>query len=230
MADGAKLLAAGPTSCRRVTLTGEVRAGAEWRAALGEGWVLRVLPISTGQSLNQAQPYTGWDLVVDRAEGAGYPDALLLATPPYRSINEREIGTTFGLRAQDAIGWNPRSFRFLTSVADLRRGQAAFAALGQPGTAAAATRQLMELEAHAATGQFRVLDARLTPGVSDAAPYAQNWAQAVSRTPYTIEAAGNGRPTPQGEIHWMRFSITFWLPQDWKIPPGISGLRSACVE
>jgi hypothetical protein len=44
----------------------------------------------------------------------------------YNSINEREIGTTFVLRAQDAIGWNPRSFRFLLNPADFRYAQQLF--------------------------------------------------------------------------------------------------------
>ena len=34
------------------------------------------------------------------------------------------------LRAQDAIGWNPRSFHFLTDPDALREGQKQFRALG----------------------------------------------------------------------------------------------------
>jgi len=98
--------------CRKVELTGEVSAGQEWSAAVGEGWIFRVVPIAAS-----GKGYTGWDLVMDRAGGdravgGGYPDALLLATPPYGSLNEREIGTTFGMRAQDSIAWTPRRFRF----------------------------------------------------------------------------------------------------------------------
>ena len=92
--------------------------------ALGQGWTFRVLPIPP-----LAAGYSGWDLVVDRDPPAGYPDALPLATLPYNSINEREVGTTFGLRAQDAAGWNPRSFRF-TDPAEFRKAQQWFR---QPG-------------------------------------------------------------------------------------------------
>src|SRR5579871_207645 len=87
-----------PPSCQRVVLEGQVSAGQQWQAILGQGWVFRILPITASSS-----DYTGWDLVVDREPPAGFPDALLLATLPYDSLNEREIGTTFGLRAQDAI-------------------------------------------------------------------------------------------------------------------------------
>ena len=118
---GSQAGAATPASCQKIVLTGEVSAGQEWKAAFGEGWVFRVMPIQAGKA-----GYSGWDLVVDREQGAGFPDALMLATPPYDSINEREVGTTFGLRAQDAIGWNPRSFRFLTDPAALRESQRLF--------------------------------------------------------------------------------------------------------
>jgi hypothetical protein len=115
---------AGPpnqANCHEVVLLGEVSAGHEWKGQIGEGWVFRVIPIQPGQA-----NYSGWDLVADREQAAGYPDALLLATPPYRSIDEREVGTTFGLRAQDAIGWNPRSFRFLTNPEAFRESQKLF--------------------------------------------------------------------------------------------------------
>ena len=64
--------------------------------------------------------------MVDRGQHSGFPDAFLLATMPYDSINEREMGTTFGLRAQDAIGWNLRSSRFLLKPTDFRYAQQLF--------------------------------------------------------------------------------------------------------
>ncbi len=101
-------------TCQRIVLTGEVSAGQEWKSTFGERWIFRVLPIDSGKIEQGTAGYSGWDLVVDKEQGAGFPDASLVATPPYNSINEREVGTTFGLRAQDATGWNPRSFHFLT--------------------------------------------------------------------------------------------------------------------
>jgi hypothetical protein len=230
--------AAPPQSCRKVELSGEVQAGQEWRAAFGQGWVFRVVPIQPGRGPS-GEAYSGWDLVVDREQPTGFPDALLLATPPYNSINEREIGTTFGLRAQDAIGWNPRSFRFLTSPDALREGQELFLALNRDSrgvesadSAAQAQRlqRLMTLGRQSAAGQFRVLDAHLVPGIADAAPYAQNWAQAAAHTLHTFEPAANGKSTPLGELHWMRFSITLWLAEGWKTPQGIMAERTTCLE
>ena len=222
--------------CEKIVLTGEVSAGQEWKAALGQGWVFRVLPIDTGKT---GPGVSGWDLVVDREQPAGYPDALLLATPPYNSINEREVGTTYGLRAQDAIGWNPRSFRFLTNPAAFDESQKLYLSLsrngqmrsaGQNADGARSTRRLMELAGQSSTGQFRILDARLAPGIGDAAAYAENWAIQSARTQHTQEAPRGGKPTPLGELHWMRFSVTLWLPESWKAPQELHGVRAACLE
>jgi len=179
--------------CQKVVLEGAASAGQEWKAALGQGWVFRVLPIQPGQA-----GYSGWDLVVDREQPAGFPDALLVATPPYNSINEREVGTTFGLRAQDAIGWNPRSFRFLTDVAALRQGQQLFGAVAagqKTDESQRAGQKLMQLALHGSVGQLRIVDARLSAGVADAAPFSENWALQAARTPHSEVPAQNGQAT-----------------------------------
>jgi hypothetical protein len=222
-------------ACEKVVLQGEVNAGQEWKAAFGQGWVFRVLPIASGKA-----GYSGWDLMVDREQPAGYPDSLLVATPPYNSINQREVGTTFGLRAQDVIGWNPRSFRFLTSPDAFKESQKLFQVLG--GTRHAmetpvvssregmAMQRQLKINEKSSAGQFRILEARLTPGVSDAAKYAENWALASPRTPHKFEPAAGGKSTPLGELHWMRFSVTLWLPAGWKAPVELHAVRTACSE
>ncbi len=229
---------AGPphsATCQKIVLQGEVSAGQEWRAEFGQGWVFRVLPIQPGQA-----GYSGWDLVVDREQPAGFPDALLLATPPYNSISEREVGTTFGLRAQDAIGWNPRSFRLLTSPEAFRESQGLFKVLGgtRPGMQASAgsseegmaVQRQLKINQKSSPGQFRILDARLTPGIGDAVPFAENWALALARTPHHFEPASSGKSTPMGELHWMRFSITLWLPDAWKAPRELRAVQTPCAE
>jgi hypothetical protein len=240
----------GPVSCEKAVLLGEVSAGQEWRAAIGEGWIFRVLPIQSGKSGPEHAEYSGWDMVVDREQAAGFPDALLVATPPYDSINEREVGTTYGIRAQDAIGWNPRGFRFLTDSAVFRKSQQLYrqmnrhvqaegrgnapeeksSSAGTGALEARATQALMELVRRSSAGQFRILDARLTPGVADAAPFAENWAVQSSKTPHVFEPAPGGKSTPLGTLNWMRFSITLWLPGTWKTPGAIHATRGACSE
>lgn len=228
-------------SCQRVVLAGEVSEGHEWRAAFGQGWVFRVVPIVPDKGAAAAS-YSGWDLAVDREQPVGFPDALLVATPPYNSINEHEVGTTFGLRAQDAVGWNPRSFRFLTDPDGFRESQQLYRQLSQGGQVllsvaagdntleARATRRLMELARQSSAGEFRIVDAHLVPGIADAAPYAENWALASSRTPHTFEPAAQGKSTPLGELRWMKFSITLWLPGTWNAPRELHAERTACGE
>jgi hypothetical protein len=214
-------------NCQKIVLEGEVKAGTEWKAAFGGGWVFRVLPIQAGK-----MGYSGWDLVVDREQGAGFPDALLVATPPYNSINEHEVGTTFGLRAQDAIGWNPRSFRFLTNPATLRESQMLFHTLlyQKDGTGQAAAKRLMELEQQSSRGELKILDAKLTPGISDAVSYAENWALASPKTPHSNEPSATGKPTSLGELHWMRFSVTLWLPENWQAPNALHPVKVSCTK
>ncbi len=217
-------------TCRQVDLHGEVSAGQEWRAALGEGWMIRLLPIAPAS-------YSGWDLAVDREPPAGYPDALLLATLPYHSINEREIGTTFGLRAQDAIGWNPRTFRFLSDVDEFRQAQQWFRQLAPQAsrgnsdpTSARITERLLQLQSHASSGQFRISDAHIIPGIADPLPFAQSWAMAASRTQHEVEAAAPGQSSPRGKLVWMRFELTLWLPSRWNAPPALRAVRGPCQE
>lgn len=224
-----------PAGCRKIVLTGEVSAGEQWKAAFGEGWVFRVAPIKPGK-----EGYSGWDLVVDREQSAGYPDALLVATPPYYSISERELGTTFGLRAQDAIGWNPRRFHFLTDPDALRESQKQFRALGgtkiwtEAPVAGSreqeAEQRLLEINRKSSAGQLRILNARLTPGIADAAPFARKWALQSARTPHTIVPAAGAKATPLGELNWMRFSVTLWLPAGWKAPQGLGASQATCSE
>jgi hypothetical protein len=212
-------------SCQRLDLSGEVSAGSEWHASIGQGWVFRVLPI---------QGYGGWDLVVDRDPPAGYPDALLLATPPYNSLNEREIGPTFGLRAQDALGWNPRTFRFLAEPAAFRSAQQLYLQLERTGDLAhpssVQTSQLLQLQRHSASGEFRILDAHLTPGIADPKPFAEQWVRAFSRTSYAVQSPFNGKSTSDGAINWIRFTASLTLPANWKLRPAAQATRVSCAQ
>lgn len=229
--------------CEEIVLTGEVSAEHEWTKPFGEGWVFRVLPISESKTAPGAD---GWDLVVDRKRQTGYPDALMLASPPYHLINEREVATKFGLRAQDAIGWNPRTFRFMTNRADFREAQRLFRALDHRGAFNAkptiqdsvrkerafqqAMRRFVKLTQRSSPGEFRILDAHLTPGNGKVKPYAMNWAQQSASTPHTDEPAAGGQATPLGSLEWMRFKVTLWLPKGWRTPGKIRAGPAPCSK
>ena len=235
------LAAAPPQQCNRIVMQGEVGTGHTWSQPIGEGWVFKLLPIKAAEN-----DYSGWDMAVDRTHGLGYPDALLLATPPYGSINQREIGTTFGLRAQDAIGWNPRSFHFLTNLTDMRKAQKLYFKLrtsvdpklnssdpkhtsapsDRNSNTAVLSKSLIDIAEHSSPGQLRILDARLTPGTANALAYAQAWAQQQRSTPHTVLATTS--PTPYGKLDSIKFEITLWLPQNWKTPKALQTSLSPC--
>ena len=215
--------AAPPAQCREITLPGEANAGEEWRATIGQGWVFRLVPIVPGP-----EGYTGWDMVLDREQPAGYPDALLLASPPWNSISERELGTTFGLRAQDAIGWNPRTFHLLTDAAAFQQSQPLFQRALAGDTSA--SQKLLTLAASASAGQLTIDDARIAPGLADPAPFAAAWALASTRVKHSAEPAASGRNAGRGELRWIRFTLSLWLPLGWKPPPGIPTRIAACAN
>lgn len=227
--------------CRRAVMQGEVNADRQWSESIGEGWVFRVIPIKPSD-----RDYSGWDLVIDRSVGTGFPDALLLATPPYDSINQREVGTTFGLRAQDVIGWNPRSFRFITDLAEFLSAKKLYFTLhgsrqtGQQNNEgdrsmpkaqsadrpSAAAKELIEIAARSSAGQFRMLDARITPGTADVMPFAQSWALKQRNTPHSVSKTGSS--TPLGRLNAIRFEITLWLPGNWKAPNSMKTTLTPC--
>ena len=233
------------SECRSVRLTGDVKEGHEWSAAFGEGWILRLAPIQpTGRG------YSGWDLAVSRVDDAGYPDALLVATPPYGSLNEREIGTTYGLRAQDAIAWSPRRFRFLISAKDWQQvrefyrdlmaaqsGKGAGAGKQEDGSLQGATAAkllaMLSDPKRLGSGVFSVLDARLVDGEGDPPVYAQQWAAHLSDVPHTTEQS-TGPPaasaSSRGELRWIRFAVTLTLPAGWKTPSGLGSREATCAE
>jgi hypothetical protein len=217
--------------CRKLTLRGEVNAGQEWQVGIGKGWRFRLVPIP-----ESGHGYTGWNLVLDAQEDGGYPDALLLGTPPYDSLNEREVGTTFGLRAQDAIAWGPRRFHFLLSQIDLKRCRELFVLVtgksGAPaGTAAKASEELLKFVGDSrslGSGEFVVQDARLVLGTADPAGFAQQWAARLSQVPHTTlqSVTSNAR----GELRWIRFTATLLVPGGWGDAPGLSSERVKCPK
>ena len=216
-------------TCRQITLSGEVQAGGSWRGSIGQGWELRLVPVAS-----LGQEYSGWDLVVAPEDDKTYPDALLLATPPYNSLNEKEIATTFGLRAQDAIAWMPRRFRFLTSRESLAEARRVFPALAASGSktsrgAREASAQLLALMGGAAYGDFSITDAKIVGGIADPPAIAEQWATHLGRVPHTMLPAA-GVASARGELHWIRFSVRVWLPASWNVPLGSNPVPASCLQ
>jgi hypothetical protein len=88
---------------------------------------------------------------------------------------------------------------------------------------------LMQMERNKASGQLRIDDSRVTPGISDAAPFAQAWALAGMRAQHQIVPAPGGKSSPRGAFLWIRFTATLWLPASWKLPADLHGIPATCV-
>ena len=229
--------------CTEIELRGEVAEKQEWRAAIGEGWEFRVVPITgvpgKGKSGGGVWILGLGDLAVDREKDGGYPDALLLATPPYGSLNPREIGTTYGMRAQDAIAWTPKRFRFFISDEDWKQARELYGTL-MPGTgrgegSAVAGRKLLSMVGAPGVGygEFEVMEARLVAGVGDPPAFARQWAANLGRVPHTLvqnEGRSGGASAPLGELKWIRFRATLTFPGAWKFPAGLSRKAARCAE
>ncbi len=204
-----------PASCSRAVLEGEVRAGQEFRKRfeggldfvlepIASGWVVRVLP--TGGS-RPALDYAG------------------IATPPYRSVSPLLVSTDFSFRAQDAVGWNPRRFRYAVDERAFGALEAVYARLTGAKTASVADEEaLAELVSGQPEGVLEILDASLAPGTADQTRAAGLVASHFETTAHRIEQPEGGRATGLGRIGWMRFRVKL------EMRPGVGAVRGVKVE
>ena len=207
--------------CARVVLGGEVKAGQEFRrtvlvgTAAAERLAVRLQPLPSGWVL-RITPEAGMDVGRDFAE---------MATPPYRSVSPLLVSTDFSFRAQDALGWNPRRFRFAEndrSFADLRALRQTVEA--GSGGARAAEAQLAQHASRQPEGVFDIVDAHLLPGTADQTHAASLVAGHFLTTAHTLDQPADGRSSPLGRITWMRFRIAL------EVPRGAAPARDLAVE
>jgi hypothetical protein len=176
--------------------------------SLPSGWILRVLPADKPRP-----PH-------DYAE---------LATPPYRSVTPLLISTDYSFRAQDAVGWNPRSFRFASDERDFRALLKAYDEYEKRGADAAAAQQaLAGLAARAPEGKLTILDAHLVPGTMDQVAAAAAVAAHFATTAHTIVRPADGKATPLGRLTWMRFRIAMELPEGFRVDRGLIVSKRPC--
>lgn len=190
--------------CRGVLIEGEVNAGEPYNRVIGNGLKVYLQPI-----------HSGWILRVLPVSGLrGEHDYAELATPPYESVTPLSVSTDFAFRAQDAVGWNPRRFRFATSAEDFERLEKAWLAFEHAGATPPAPLQV-ELSseiAQASEGTFTILDSRLIPGTADQWKMAAAVASHFTSTAHTLVQEPEGRTTPLGKLVWLRFRIDLTLP------------------
>ena len=189
-----------PKSCRRSVFEGTVRAGQSFHRAFGgglemvleavpHGWILRVVPAVGSQP------------EIDFAE---------LATPPFRSINPLLLTTDFGFRSQDVLGWNPRTFRYLSRRSELAVAQQAYrAVLSSASPTPAQEMAVAHVAETALEGTIEVLDAVLIPGTADPSRSAALVATHYSSTAHTVQPGAAGA---LGEVLSLRFRASLSAP------------------
>ncbi len=187
-------------TCRRDVFEGTVQVGQSFHKAFGgglemvleavpHGWILRVVPVA------------GPRPEIDFAE---------LATPPFRSINPLLLTTDFGFRSQDVVGWNPRTFHYLSRRSEFAGAQQAYRAVLSSASPNPAQEMAVARVAEAALeGTIEVLDAVLTPGTADPSRSAALVATHYSSTAHTVQPGAAG---PLGEVLSLRFRASLSVP------------------
>jgi len=207
-------------ACRAEVLEAELRAGKEFRHPIGNGLDLWFQPIAAG-----------WILRVIPAIGpAGEHDYAELATPPYESVSPLSLSTDFAFRAQDAVGWNPRRFKFATSANEFDQLNEVYQRFIHAGATPPAPLQL-ELSdevARASDGKLTILDARLVPGLADQGKMAASVAASFTTTAHTLVQPSDGKPGALGELLWLRVRVELALPPGFPADRGMRILPIVC--
>ena len=207
--------------CSVGVLEGQVRAGESFIRPIGSGLELMLEPLASG-----------WILRV-LPEGKPRPshDYAELATPPYHSVSPLLISTDFSFRAQDAVGWNPRRFRFAadeTSFGKLLKAYNEYEA--NPAQSSAAQQNLAALVSQSHGALLTILDAHLVPGTADQAGTAATVATHFLTTPHTVENPSDGKPTALGKLTWMRFRIDLDLPRGFRASRDLKIKQQPCSQ
>lgn len=180
-------------NCRRAVLEGQVVAGQGYEKVFTPGLKFYLEPLRSG-----------WIVRVLAADAPRGPhDFAELATPPYQSVSPLLISTDWSFRAQDAVAWNPRVFRYARDKATLRELEALLPGVlaDQPASAG----KLAELVAKQPEAKLEVLDSKFAPGVADQAKMASAVASHLATTPH--EADQNAAPSPLGRLETMHFRV-----------------------
>ena len=200
----ATLTAEPPRICREAVLRAELTAGQNfahplskdlriWFQSVNSGWIIRVVPSSGPLPAH------------DYAE---------VATPPYNSVTPLSLSTDFSFRAQDAIGWNPRRFRFAASSAQYQSLLSLYNQISGGGSTllALTENKLSEQLALAPEAKLTVIDSRLIPGMTNQWRTAAAVSSAFESTAHTFAAAPDGKPSDLGKLLWISFKLEFDLP------------------
>ncbi len=207
-------------ACRAGVLDAELQAGKEVRKPIGNGLELWFQPIASGWILR----------VVPETGPAGDHDYAELATPPYESVSPLSLSTDFAFRAQDAVGWNPRRFKFATSAEEFDRLNAVYQRFMHAGDTPPAPLQveLSDEVSRAADGKLTILDARLVPGVADQWKMAAAVSSHFAGTAHTLVQPADGKASALGKLLWLRVRIELAMPPGFRLDRAMRTMPAVC--
>jgi hypothetical protein len=203
--------------CLRAVMDGDVKAGQGFERefapglkflleplAQGSGWIARVIPVG--------QPH-------------GEHDFAELATPPYRSVTPLAVSTDFAFRAQDAVGWNPRRFRYAQDAATAKRLEGLYA--GVVANDVVATTQVAELATKQPEGELQILNAVMVPGTANQWQQAAAVALHFENTPH--EVVQGSQPSPLGKLEELQFRVKLELEPGMRAEKGVTEEKIPCA-
>jgi hypothetical protein len=214
MVSGVGVAAPVKGACRVGVIEGEVKAGESFARPIGNGLEVRLEALSWG---------SGWLLRVLPAKGLmPRHDYAELATPPYDSVSPLLLSTDFSFRAQDAVAWNPRRFRYADNAAEFSQLMEIYERYRRSTPPAANTEnELAVAVSKTPEGTLQILDARLIPGSANQAHTAATVATHFSASAHTVEEPQEGKGTALGKVTWVRFRIRLDLPPGFKADKGL---------
>ncbi len=141
-------------------------------------------------------------------------DFAEVATPPFRSINPLLLTTDFGFRAQDVVGWNPRTFHYVGTAASFAAAQRAYrATLSSRVPTREQEMAVTQVVMGALEGRLEVVDAALTPGTADQSASASLVSSHFASTAHTFRAPEGGEAGPLGKVLSLRFRVRLSEPE-----------------
>lgn len=183
-------------SCPPQVLEGAVERGRAWQHAISPALDLKLEAVPAGWMIR----------VLSHGKARPPHDAAELANPPYRSPTPILISTDFAFRAQDAVAWNPRTFRFFTTPAQTSEAEAIFQrTLRDPDNRAAVT-ELAPLLASTPEATLSIVDAEISGGTANQTAAAAAVASHFEQTAHTIRT--DLPPTPLGTLLRLQFRVT----------------------
>jgi hypothetical protein len=203
--------------CLQAVFEGDVKAGQSFEREFAPGLKFLLEPLNQG---------SGWIVrVLPVGQLRGAHDFAELATPPYRSVTPLAVSTDFAFRAQDAVGWNPRRFRYAKDAASARRLEGLYA--GVIANDARANSELAELTMQQPEGELQILNAVMVPGTANQWQQAAAVALHFENTPHEVEQGT--QPTSLGNLEELQFRVKLQLEPRVRAAQGVAEEKNPCA-